>query len=58
MFDTLEDFDEDYDLVYELEDMINKTISNCPLNKIYNIEFIENGYYEGVDFQCNIKAKE
>ena len=24
MFDTLEDFNEDYDLVYELEDMINK----------------------------------
>ena len=57
MFDTLDDFDEDYDLVYELEDIINKTISNCPLNKIYDIKFIENGYYEGVDFQCNIKAK-
>ena len=58
MFDTLEDFDEDYNLVYELEDMINKTISNCPLNKIYNIKFIENGYYEGVDFNCYIKVKE
>ena len=58
MFDTLEDFNEDYDLVYELEDMINKTISNCPLNKIYDIKFIEDGYYEGVDFSCYIKVKE
>ena len=57
MFDTLDEFDEDYDLVYELEDIINKTISNCPLNKIYDIKFIEDGYYEGVDFQCNIKTK-
>ena len=57
MFDTLDEFDEDYDLVYELEDIINKTISNCPLNIIYDIKFIEDGYYEGVDFQCSIKAK-
>ena len=57
MFDTLDEFDEDYDLVYELEDIINKTISSCPLNKIYDIKFIEDGYYEGVDFQCNIKTK-
>ena len=57
MFDTLDEFDEDYDLVYELEDIINKTISNCPLNKIYDIKFIEDGYYEGVDFHCSIKAK-
>ena len=57
MFNTLDEFDEDYDLVYELEDIINKTISSCPLNKIYDIKFIEDGYYEGVDFQCNIKTK-
>ena len=57
MFYTLDDFDNDYDLVYELEDIINKTISSCPLNKFYNIWFEEDGYYEGVDFRCNIEAK-
>ena len=56
-FDTMDEFYDDYDLVYELEDILNKCIANCPLNKFYNISFSENGLYDGIDFICNIEAK-
>ena len=63
-FDTLDDFDNDYSLVYKLENTLNKCIANCPLNKFYNIQFKEQGYYEdddgnfsGVFFDCEIDPK-
>ena len=63
-FDTLDDFDNDYSLVYKLENTLNKCIANCPLNKFYNIQFKEQGYYEdddgnfsGVFFDCVIDSK-
>ena len=63
-FDTLDDFDNDYSLVYKLENILNKCIANCPLNKFYNIQFKEQGYYEdddgnfsGVFFDCVIDSK-
>ena len=63
-FDTLDDFDNDYSLVYKLENTLNKCIANCPLNKFYNIQFKEYGYYEdddgnfsGVFFDCVIDSK-
>ena len=63
-FDTLDDFDNDYSLVYKLENTLNKCIANCPLNKFYNIQFKEQGYYEdddgnfsGVFFDCVIDPK-
>ena len=63
-FDTLDDFDNDYSLVYKLENILNECIANCPLNKFYNIQFKEQGYYEdddgnfsGVFFDCVIDPK-
>ena len=63
-FDTLDDFDNNYSLVYKLENILNKCIANCPLNKFYNIQFKEQGYYEdddgnfsGVFFDCVIDSK-
>jgi hypothetical protein len=55
--DNLDDVDNDYDLMYELENKFNKAIANCPLAKIYNIKFVEDGYYEDLCFYCSVKPK-
>lgn len=55
--DNLDDVDNDYDLMYELENKFNKAIANCPLAKIYDIKFVEDGYYEDLCFYCSVKPK-
>ena len=55
--DNLDDVADNYDLMYELENKFNKAIVNCPLAKIYDIKFVEDGYYEDLCFYCSIKPK-
>ncbi len=62
---NLDDVAADYNILYEFEDKINKLISSCPLNKIYEIQFQEEGYNPGgygkselyLDYYCMIKPK-
>lgn len=62
--DNLDDLT-DYNILYEFENKFNKLISSCSLNKIYEIQFQEDGYEPGgygdseigLNFYCMIKPK-
>ena len=55
--DNLDDVKDNYNLICDLENKINKAITACPLTKLYDIKFVEDGYYEDLCFNCNIKPK-
>ena len=56
--DNLDDVCDDYNLMYEFERKLNVAIKNCPLMKLYDIQFVEDGYYDdALDFNCYVKSK-
>ena len=57
-FNKMDEFYSEPYLIYDLEDMLNKCITNCPLNKFYAINFNEDGLSgDSADFICNIEPK-